>query len=86
MLDLAGGAGVKAAMLAARGAQVTSVELMARKHDAARANLGRLGLKAEFLTHDLTTPLDAPRLPGCCWTHPVPAAVPCAATPKSSCV
>ncbi|GGK14427.1 16S rRNA m5C967 methyltransferase [Deinococcus malanensis] len=63
VLDLAGGAGVKAAMLAARGAQVTSVELMARKHDAARANLGRLGLKAEFLTHDLTTPLDAPPAP-----------------------
>ncbi|ACO45830.1 RsmB/NOP family class I SAM-dependent RNA methyltransferase [Deinococcus deserti] len=63
VLDLAGGAGVKAAMLAARGAQVTSVELMARKHDAARANLSRLGLSAEFLTHDLTLPLDAPAAP-----------------------
>lgn len=63
VLDLAGGAGVKAAMLAARGAQVTSVELMARKHDAARANLNRLGLSAEFVTHDLTLPLDAPAAP-----------------------
>ncbi|MEF2279594.1 RsmB/NOP family class I SAM-dependent RNA methyltransferase [Deinococcus sp. YIM 134068] len=60
VLDLAGGAGVKAAMLAARGAGVTSVDLMARKHDAARANLGRLGLRADFLTHDLTAPLDVP--------------------------
>ncbi|WP_288481193.1 RsmB/NOP family class I SAM-dependent RNA methyltransferase [uncultured Deinococcus sp.] len=58
VLDLAGGAGVKAAMLATRGAAVTSVDLLARKHDAARANLGRLHLKADFLTHDLTTPLD----------------------------
>ncbi|MFC4425281.1 RsmB/NOP family class I SAM-dependent RNA methyltransferase [Deinococcus navajonensis] len=63
VLDLAGGAGVKAAMLAARGAQVTSVELLARKHDAARANLNRLGLKADFVTHDLTRPLDAPPAP-----------------------
>lgn len=60
VLDLAGGAGVKAAMLATRGAQVTSVDLLARKHDAARANLKRLHLKADFLTHDLTMPLDAP--------------------------
>nr|WP_268243896.1 RsmB/NOP family class I SAM-dependent RNA methyltransferase [Deinococcus seoulensis] len=57
VLDLAGGAGVKAAMLATRGAQVTSVDLVARKHDAARGNLRRLGLKAEFVTHDLTEPL-----------------------------
>ena len=60
VLDLAGGAGVKAAMLAARGAQVTSVDLLARKHEAARANLTRLGLEARFLTHDLTQPLDLP--------------------------
>lgn len=63
VLDLAGGAGVKAAMLAARGARVTSVDVMARKHDAARANLRRLGLHADFLTHDLTTPLDVPPAP-----------------------
>ncbi|GMA13702.1 tRNA/rRNA cytosine-C5-methylase [Deinococcus metallilatus] len=63
VLDLAGGAGVKAAMLAARGARVTSVDVMARKHGAARANLKRLGLQADFLTHDLTLPLDVPPAP-----------------------
>ncbi|WP_343216577.1 RsmB/NOP family class I SAM-dependent RNA methyltransferase [Deinococcus aestuarii] len=63
VLDLAGGAGVKAAMLAARGASVTSVDLIARKHDAARANLRRLGLQADFLTHDLTAPLDVAPAP-----------------------
>ncbi|MFC6659155.1 RsmB/NOP family class I SAM-dependent RNA methyltransferase [Deinococcus multiflagellatus] len=57
VLDLAGGAGVKAAMLATRGAKVTSVDLVGAKHEAARANLRRLGLKADFLTHDLTRPL-----------------------------
>lgn len=60
VLDLAGGAGIKAALLASRGAKVTSVDRLARKHDAARANLRRLGLRAEFLTHDLTGPLDLP--------------------------
>lgn len=56
VLDLAGGAGVKAAMLAARGAQVSSVDVADFKHEAARANLKRLGLSAEFITHDLTQP------------------------------
>ena len=63
VLDLAGGMGIKAAMLATRQAEVTSVDMVARKHDAARANLKRLGLHAEFLTHDLTTPLDLPPAP-----------------------
>lgn len=63
VLDLAGGAGVKAAMLAARGAQVTSVDVVERKHGAARGNLRRLGLTAEFVTHDLTAPLDVPPAP-----------------------
>jgi 16S rRNA (cytosine967-C5)-methyltransferase len=63
VLDLAGGAGIKAAMLAARGAEVTSVDLIPRKHAAARANLKRLGLQADLLTHDLTTPLDLPAAP-----------------------
>ncbi|GHF29726.1 16S rRNA (cytosine967-C5)-methyltransferase [Deinococcus metalli] len=58
VLDLAGGAGIKAAMLAARGAAVTSVDVQARKHAAARRNLRRLGLDAAFVTHDLTQPLD----------------------------
>lgn len=63
VLDLAGGAGIKAAMLATRGAEVTSVDVVARKHDLARANLQRLGLKADFVTHDLTAPLDLPSAP-----------------------
>lgn len=57
VLDLAGGAGIKAAMLAARGALVTSVDVVARKHDAARRNLERLHLQADWITHDLTQPL-----------------------------
>ncbi len=60
VLDLAGGAGIKAAMLAARGAAVTSVDVLARKHDSARANLQRLGLSADFVTHDLSAPVDLP--------------------------
>ncbi|AFZ69091.1 tRNA/rRNA cytosine-C5-methylase [Deinococcus peraridilitoris DSM 19664] len=61
VLDLAGGAGVKAAMLAARGAHVTSVDVDARKHKAARENLSRLRLQAEFLDADLR---EAPRIEG----------------------
>ena len=57
VLDLAGGSGIKAALLAAAGAQVLSVDREARKHAAAQANLTRLGLSAEFLAHDLTQPL-----------------------------
>lgn len=60
VLDLAGGAGIKAAMLAARGARVTSVDLLPHKHEQARANLERLGLRADLVTHDLTRPLDLP--------------------------
>ncbi|WP_291427101.1 RsmB/NOP family class I SAM-dependent RNA methyltransferase [Deinococcus sp.] len=58
VLDLAGGAGIKAAMLATRGALVTSVDNVPRKHHAAEWNFKRLRLKADFVTHDLTAPLD----------------------------
>ena len=54
VLDLAGGAGIKAAMLASSGASVTSVDLSDKKVRPARQNMGRLHLKAEFLTADLT--------------------------------
>ncbi|GHG09051.1 16S rRNA m5C967 methyltransferase [Deinococcus piscis] len=57
--DLAGGAGIKAALLALAGADVTSVELQPHKHEAARSNLKRLGTRARLLTHDLTRPLGA---------------------------
>ncbi|ADV67602.1 RsmB/NOP family class I SAM-dependent RNA methyltransferase [Deinococcus maricopensis] len=63
VLDLAGGAGVKAAMLARRGARVTSVDKIAGKHRAARENLARLGVQAQFVTADLTRPLNAPPAP-----------------------
>ena len=53
VLDLAGGSGVKAAMLALRGADVTSLDLDARKAPAARANLKRLGVTADFQGADL---------------------------------
>ncbi len=58
VLDLAGGAGIKAAMLAAAGASVSSVDRLAGKHRAAKNNMRRLGLQAEFVTADLTGPLD----------------------------
>jgi len=58
VLDLAGGAGIKAAMLAAAGARVSSVDRLAGKHRAAKNNMRRLGLHAEFVTADLTGPLD----------------------------
>ena len=53
VLDLASGNGIKAAQLAAAGAVVTSVDLYAEKLARAEANLTRLGLRADTLTHDL---------------------------------
>ncbi len=58
VLDLASGGGVKSAVLAALGADVTSVELDPRRAQSARRNLGRLGLTAEHVTADLTLPVD----------------------------
>lgn len=55
-LDLCSGSGVKAALLAASGARVTSVEIDARKLRRARRNLERLGLDAETTVHDLREP------------------------------
>lgn len=63
VLDLAGGSGIKAAMLAVRGAKVTSVDVSEGRHRAARSNLKRLGLSAELITHDLTTSLDTTPAP-----------------------
>lgn len=63
VLDLASGSGVKAAQLAATGAEVTSVELHAGKLKRAEANLRRLGLNATGLVHDLRTPPDLPPAP-----------------------
>lgn len=63
VLDLASGSGIKAAQLAALGAQVTSVELHAKKLARAEANLRRLGLRAAGVVHDLRTPPDLPPAP-----------------------
>ena len=60
VLDLAGGAGIKAAMLAAAGAEVRSVDRVPGKHRAAKNNMKRLGLSASFVTADLSGPLDLP--------------------------
>jgi len=57
VLDLAGGAGIKAAWLAAAGARVTSYDVNPGRQRAGRKNLERLGLTVEFKTHDLTQPL-----------------------------
>ena len=54
VLDLAGGRGVKAALLAAEGASVLSADLSAGRQRQAGENLRRLGLTAEFHLVDLT--------------------------------
>lgn len=59
VFDLASGQGIKAAQLAALGAQVSSVDIHSGKLQRAEANLQRLGLTANTITHDLRQPLDA---------------------------
>ena len=61
--DLASGSGVKAAQLAAAGAEVTSIELLESKLKRAEANLNRLGLHADTIVHDLRTVPDLPPAP-----------------------
>ena len=58
--DLASGGGVKAAQLAAAGAEVVSFELHAAKLERAASNLGRLGLHAQGVVHDLRNVPDVP--------------------------
>jgi len=57
VLDLAGGAALKAAWLASRGAEVISVDVSPERQRAGKRNLERLGLPVRFFTHDLTRPL-----------------------------
>ncbi len=57
VLDLAGGAGLKAAWLASQGAQVTSYDKNPRRQEAGRKNLERLGIAVAFKTADLTRPI-----------------------------
>ncbi len=61
--DLASGGGVKAAQLAAAGAEVTSIELQAGKLERAEINLERLGLHAKSVAHDLRTVPELPPTP-----------------------
>lgn len=55
VLDLASGHGIKGAVLAAAGAQVTSVELDAAKLQRGKENLARLQLSVEHIQADLRT-------------------------------
>ena len=54
VLDLASGNGIKAAQIAATGADVVCVELDKRKLEASKKNLKRLGFSAEHISFDLT--------------------------------
>lgn len=54
--DLASGRGIKSAVLAATGAQVTGVELVKRRTRAAVANLERLHLSVAHVAADLVAP------------------------------
>jgi len=55
ILDLCSGNGIKAAQLAAKGAEVISVEVGDKKLERAEQNLERLGLKATSVSADLRT-------------------------------
>ena len=54
VLDLAGGAGIKAAWMASRGARVTSYDRDRKAQERGARNLERLGISVEFRTADLT--------------------------------
>ncbi len=57
VLDLCGGAGLKAFYLAARGAEVVSYDLNAKRQEAGAKTARRLGLKVAYRTQDLREPL-----------------------------
>ncbi len=57
VLDLCGGAGLKAFYLAAKGAEVVSYDLNARRQEAGAKTARRLGLKVAYRTQDLREPL-----------------------------
>ncbi len=61
--DLASGSGIKAAQLAAAGAEVTSLELHPSKLERAEINLKRLGLHTKSIAHDLRTVPNLPPAP-----------------------
>ncbi|MGC8875880.1 transcription antitermination factor NusB [Thermus sp.] len=57
VLDLCGGAGLKAFYLAAKGAEVVSYDLNAKRQKAGAKTARRLGLKVAYRTQDLREPL-----------------------------
>ncbi|MDW8016209.1 MAG: RsmB/NOP family class I SAM-dependent RNA methyltransferase [Thermus sp.] len=57
VLDLCGGAGLKAFYLAAKGAEVVSYDLNPKRQEAGRKTAARLGLRVAYRTQDLTLPL-----------------------------
>ena len=60
VLEVGAGTGYNAALLAALGAEVTSIENQPEVADAARAHLAAAGLAAEVLTGDGATPPPGP--------------------------
>ncbi len=56
ILDLCGGAGIKAFYLASRGAEVLSYDLNGKRQAAGAKTAGRLGLRVEYRTQDLRQP------------------------------
>lgn len=57
VLDLCGGAGVKAAYLASRGARVRSLDIDAKRQRAGERTWRRMGLEVVFETRDLRAPI-----------------------------
>ncbi|WP_234554955.1 RsmB/NOP family class I SAM-dependent RNA methyltransferase [Thermus caliditerrae] len=57
VLDLCGGAGLKAFYLVAKGAEVVSYDLNPKRQEAGRKTAQKLGLAVEYRTQDLREPL-----------------------------
>jgi 16S rRNA (cytosine967-C5)-methyltransferase len=75
VLDVGSGHGVKAAQLAAAGAAVIAVEIDARRAEAGRRNLARLGFEVRHVVADATAPLD-----GVPWVDAALLDAPCTGT------
>ena len=58
VLDVGSGHGVKSAQLAAAGADVVAIEIDARRSEAGRRNVARLGLEVRHVVAEATAPLD----------------------------
>jgi 16S rRNA (cytosine967-C5)-methyltransferase len=57
VLDLCGGAGLKAFYWASQGAEVVSYDLNPKRQEAGRRTAEKLGLKVAYRTQDLTLPI-----------------------------